>query len=310
MLMNKLVAGTRRSLLARTQTGMVMTMLSDIFPDTEIDEKIIVTKGDRILDSPLSKIGDKGLFTREIEEQLIGGEIDFAVHSFKDLPTELPDGLEIGAVLAREKPDDVLVAGPNATLENLPTGSKVGTGSLRRKAQLLRIRPDLQPTEIRGNVNTRIEKFESGEYDAVILAAAGIIRIGVEDKISQFIAHPEWHHAVAQGAIAVEIRSGDDRIKSFIKKLDHADTRHATDAERAFMLRLQGGCQVPVGVRTSIEDSTLTMSGMVSGLEGEPYLQDEISGDVSRAGKLGIQLADKLLARGAEKILDSIRSGE
>ena len=294
-------------MLARVQTGMVRDRLKSLFSGLDIEEIIVVTKGDRILDSPLSKIGDKGLFTREIEEHLLAGDIDFAVHSFKDLPTELPDGLEIGAVLPRERTCDVLIGKSGATLENLPAGSVVGTGSLRRTAQLLRLRPDLAPRDIRGNVNTRIEKFENGEFDAIILAAAGIIRMKLQDKISQYIENPLWHHAVSQGAIAVEIRRGDSVTQSYIEKLDDAGTRLATDAERAFMLRLEGGCQVPVGVRTSIESGTLSMSGMVAGLKGDPFLVDQISGDAERARDLGTELADRLLARGADKILDSIR---
>lgn len=306
--MNKLIAGTRKSQLARVQTTTVGELLKKEFPDLEIEEILIMTKGDKILDAPLSKIGDKGLFTREIEQQLIDGAIDYAVHSFKDLPTELPEGLVIGAVLEREKPFDVLVAPKGTTIDSLPGGARVGTSSLRRIAQMMNRRPDLTAIDIRGNLNTRLDKYEKGEYDALILAAAGMIRLGFQDKYSSTLEEG-WYHAVSQGAIAIEIREGDEKTLEFISKLDHKPTRTATAAERAFLRKLEGGCQVPVGVRTNLENNCLTLHGMVAGLNGKPYIDGKISGDAEDAAALGTKLAEELISRGANEILNSIRSG-
>jgi len=305
--MADLVIGTRRSRLARIQTAVVRDALARAFPKLEITERVILTKGDKILDAPLAKIGDKGLFTREIEQQLLDGGIDLAVHSYKDLPTQLPEGLTIGAVLERGPTEDALVGPPGATLDNLPPGARVGTGSLRRIALLLHVRPDLKPAGIRGNVNTRIDKLDAGEYDAIILARAGIARLGLENRVSSFIPPERWYHAAGQGAIAVEIRVGDDRAARFVRALEHTPTRQATAAERAFMRELEGGCQVPVGVRTKIADQQLTIAGMVAGLDGNPFLEDEETGPVSDAGKTGRALARRMIDKGAGDILERIR---
>lgn len=309
-MMNEITAGTRRSRLARIQTRIVAETLARAWPELAINEKIIVTKGDRILDVPLAKIGDKGLFTREIEQQLLDGEIDYAVHSYKDLPTELPEGLEIGAVLERESPGDVLIAVPGVTLDSLPPGAKVGTSSLRRRAQLLHARPDLAPADVRGNVNTRIDKFEAGEYDAILLAAAGVRRMGLAGKIASEIPADRWYHAVGQGAIAVEIRQGDDRIREILQSLEHPPTRCATEAERALLAGLEGGCQVPVGVRTELADGRLKLCGMVAALDGEPFITAEIEGEPKAAAELGARLADRMRELGAAEILDEIRNSE
>lgn len=306
--MSKLIAGTRKSQLARVQTTMVGEFLKREFPGLEIEEILIMTKGDKILDAPLAKIGDKGLFTREIEQQLLDGSIDYAVHSFKDLPTELPEGLAIGAVLEREKPCDVLVAPAGTTIDSLPAGSRVGTSSLRRIAQLMNRRSDLTAIDIRGNLNTRLAKYESGEYDALLLAAAGMIRLGFQDKFSSTLEEG-WYHAVSQGAIAVEVREDDKETMAFIEKLNHEPTRKATAAERAFLRKLEGGCQVPVGVRTTIENGTLTLYGMVAGLNGKPFIEGKISGSQENAAALGTELAEELISRGADEVLKSIRSG-
>jgi len=306
--MSKLVAGTRKSRLARIQTGMVGSALKAAHAGLEIEEKTIVTKGDRILDAPLAKIGDKGLFTREIEQQLLDGNIDYAVHSYKDLPTELPGGLVIGAVLEREKSHDVLISTPGSTIESLPSGARVGTGSLRRVAMLLHARPDLKPMDLRGNVDTRIDKLDAGNYDAIILAAAGVIRMGAHARISQDLLSGDWFHAVGQGAIAVEIRENDREAAGFLESLEHPPTRAATDAERAFLYRLEGGCQIPVGVRTSISSGELHLSGLVAGLEGDPFITGDISGPVEQAADLGTELAERLLQQGGQEVLESIRT--
>lgn len=305
--MSEIVIGTRRSKLARIQTTFVREALERARPGIAISEKVIVTKGDRVLDAPLAKIGDKGLFTREIEAELLNGDIDLAVHSYKDLPTELPEGCAVGAALERAPAEDVLIAAPGTTLANLPAGARVGTSSLRRIAQLLHARPDLVPVDVRGNVNTRIEKLDAGEYDALILARAGVMRMGCEDRIACMLGPEGWYHAVSQGAIAVEIRAGDSRIGGLVGELDHGPTRGATDAERSFLRVLEGGCQVPVGVRTTIDNGQLTLAGMVSDLKGESFIEGVESGPAEGAVEIGRRLAEKLLSLGANEILDCIR---
>jgi hydroxymethylbilane synthase len=307
---SRLIIGTRRSKLARIQSAFVRDSLTAIFPGLDIEEKIIVTTGDRILDAPLAKIGDKGLFTREIEQQLLDGEIDMAVHSYKDLPTELPAGLEVGAVLERAAAEDALIGAPDASIENLPTGARVGTSSLRRISQLLRRRPDVKAVDIRGNVNTRLDKLDAGEYDALILAQAGLTRMGCADRISRVLGETDnWRHAVGQGALAVEIRAGDSRVSEIIRSLEHQPTRAATDAERAFLRTLEGGCQVPVGVLTSaLPDGKLRLSGMVAGLCGSPFFEGEERGEPEEASEIGERLARRLIAEGAGAVLADIRS--
>ncbi len=303
--MNKLVIGTRRSRLARIQTTMVHDALSAKFPDLEIEEVVIVTKGDKILDSPLSMIGDKGLFTREIEVALIEGGIDLAVHSYKDLPTELPAGLTVGAVTVREQPEDALVGVPGATLESLAPGSRIGSSSLRRVAQIRHARPDLEVLDIRGNVNTRIDRLDAGDYDALVLAAAGLKRMGLENRISSMLGPENWFHAVSQGALAIETREGDDRVAGFVSMLEDPRTRTATDAERAFLRALEGGCQVPVGVRSAVENGTVTLSGMVASPDGGLYFSGTEQG--ADATAVGVKLAESLIDRGADKVLKMIR---
>lgn len=299
------VAGTRKSALARTQTALVRAALEGARQGIAIREELIVTKGDRILDSPLSKIGDKGLFTREIEERLLDGTIDLAVHSYKDLPTVLPQGLRIGAVLVREAPEDALVARSGVDLTNLAPGARVAAGALRRIAQLRRRRPDLRPVDIRGNVDTRLKKLDDGEYDALILAAAGLRRLGREDRIASLI--PDWYYAVGQGAIAVEIREDDDRTAALVAGLEDAATRMRTDAERAFLHGVEGGCQIPVGVRTRLEGGTIRIEAMIAGLDGTPFLEDAESGPSAQAGDAGMRLAARMLDAGGRAILEAIR---
>jgi len=307
---SRLIIGTRRSKLARIQSAFVRDSLAAIFPGLDIEERIIVTTGDRILDAPLAKIGDKGLFTREIEQQLLDGEIDMAVHSYKDLPTELPAGLEVGAVLERAPAEDALIGAPGASLENLPAGARVGSSSLRRISQLLRRRPDVKAVDIRGNVNTRLDKLDAGEYDALILALAGLTRMGCAYRVSRVLGEDDnWLHAVGQGALAVEVRADDSRVKEIVGALEHPPTRAATDAERAFLRELEGGCQVPVGVLTSaLPDGRLRLSGMVAGLCGSPFYEGEETGPAEEASTLGGRLARRLIAEGADAVLKDIRS--
>ncbi|MFA6449494.1 MAG: hydroxymethylbilane synthase [bacterium] len=308
--MNEITIGTRRSQLARIQTTFVRGSLERRFPELKMEERVILTKGDKILDAPLAKIGDKGLFTREIEAELLEGAIDMAVHSYKDLPTELPEGLEVGAVLERVPPEDAIVGPAGATLESLRGGARVGTSSLRRIAQLLHARPDLNILDVRGNVNTRIAKLDAGEYDALILARAGLQRMGCEERMSSALGPEGWYHAVGQGALAIEIRVGDERMKKIVAALEHEPTRRATDAERAFLRELEGGCQIPVGVRTSISNGWLTLSGMVAGLKGDPFIEDAESGPVEEAEAIGGRLAKRLYGCGGREVLECIRKPE
>lgn len=309
--MPDLIIGTRRSRLARIQAGSVRRSLLDRFPGLEIEERVIVTKGDRILDSPLSAIGDKGLFTREIELRLLDGTIDLAVHSYKDLPSELPGGLAIGAIVERKHSEDALVAGKGVgpvALETLPAGARIGTSSLRRASLLVHLRPDLVPVDIRGNVDTRLDKLDRSEYDALILACAGLIRLGREDRISSILGPEEgWFHAAGQGALALEVRDGDERVLELVSVLDHPRTRMETAAERGFMAELGGGCRVPAGVRVETSGDRLALSGMVAGLQGEPFFEGVEAAHAGQAADAGRRLAQRLLDRGADAIIDGIR---
>ena len=262
--------------------------------------------GDKILDSPLSKIGDKGLFTKEIEKALLEGEIDCAVHSLKDLPTQLPDGLEIAAFSAREDVRDALIARDGMRLLELPKGSTVATGSLRRRSQLLHLRSDLNLAEMRGNLNTRLRKLEEEGYAGMMLAYAGIKRLGMADKVTEVLEPDTMLPAVGQGIIAVEARSGDSGIKDILSGFDSVDSRAAALAERAFLGRLEGGCQVPIGVYTSFEKKLLT--GMVASLDGEVLIKDSVPFERDNPSGKGIELAERLLSSGADKILDEIRA--
>ncbi len=312
--MAELIIGTRRSKLARIQSESVRRLFLDRFPGLEIRELEIVTKGDRILDAPLARIGDKGLFTREIEIRLLDGTIDLAVHSYKDLPSELPEGLVIGAVIEREPPEDVLVtsaASAPGTLRTLKAGARVGTSSLRRAALLSRFRPDLVPADIRGNVDTRLDKLDRGEYDALILARAGLKRLGREDRISSILGPEDgWFHAPGQGALALEIRAGDEWVSGFVEALDHGPTRLETAAERAFLSVLGGGCQVPAGVRVGIAGGRITLAGMVAGLDGKPFFEGSETAPQEQAAGAGRRLARRLLEKGAAAIIEGIRAGD
>lgn len=304
----KIIIGTRGSKLALWQTEFVKEKLLKIFPDLEFEVRIIKTKGDKILDSPLSKIGDKGIFTREIEIELLNGEIDLAVHSLKDLPTKLPDGLIIGAVLEREDVRDALISKDNLKLEELPLNSTIATSSLRRKAQLLHFRADFQFVDIRGNVDTRFKKFDESNWNGMVLAYAGIKRMGYTNRISELIPTDIILPAVGQGAIAVEIREDDTEIFEIVRKVNHLETELATKAERALLKHLEGGCQIPIGAFACISNGKVKLSAMISSLDGSLLVRDSIEGDVNGdTEKLGIELAERLLEQGGAKILDEVR---
>ena len=304
-----IVIGSRKSQLALVQTYWVKKQLESHFPEVEFEVEKMSTQGDKILDVALAKIGDKGLFTKELELGLINKEVDFAVHSLKDLPTNLPNGLILGCVTERVNPADALVVNEknqDQQLETLPEGSVIGTSSLRRLAQLRHHFPHLTFKDVRGNVNTRLAKLDAGEYDGIILAVAGLERLGMSDRIHQVIPAEISLHAVGQGALGIECRSGDEKVLNVIKAIENPDTRDCTLAERSFLRILEGGCQVPIGVNSKIEGGDLTLVGMVASLDGQRLIKDSVTGDRHNPGQIGETLAEKLKQQGAEEILAAI----
>ena len=302
----KLTIGTRQSLLALWQSNHFAALLRKEYPECEVVLKKIVTKGDRILDVPLAQIGGKGLFTKEIEEDLLDGTVDLAVHSLKDMPTVLPEGLCLTAITERANVGDAFVSNKYATFEELPLGSVVGTSSLRRKAQLLAKRPDLEIRDLRGNVDTRLRKLDEGLYDAIILAAAGLERLGHGDRISSLIPADVCLPAVGQGALAIEARTADKEVRDMLSFLNDLNTKQATDAERAFLGLLEGGCQVPIGVHADVEGENIRIEAIIAALDGSTILRDTINGKADDAVSLGQQLGKKMLAAGGQEILASI----
>ncbi|KEI67371.1 HemC [Planktothrix agardhii NIVA-CYA 126/8] len=300
---------SRKSQLALVQTHWVQGELQKHFPDITFEVQTMSTQGDNILDVALAKIGDKGLFTKELELGMLDRSSDIAVHSLKDLPTRLPQGLMLGCVSEREDPADALVVHENhkdKQLETLPAGAIIGTSSLRRLAQLRYHYPHLEFKDIRGNLNTRLQKLDNGEYDAIILAVAGLVRLDMSDRIHQVITPEISLHAVGQGALGIECREGDSDILDIIKVLEHTPTAQRCYAERAFLRELEGGCQVPIGVNTFIEGDQLTLVGMVASLDGKRLIKDTVIGNTTDAEDLGIQLAHKLKDQGAQEILNEI----
>ncbi len=291
------------------QTNWVKAELEKAHPGLTITVEAMATQGDKILDVALAKIGDKGLFTKELEAQMLVGRAEIAVHSLKDLPTNLPDGLMLGCITEREDPADALVVNAkNADykLDTLPEGSVVGTSSLRRLAQLRHHYPHLQFKDVRGNVITRLEKLDAGEYDCLILAAAGLTRLGFGDRIHQIIPGDISLHAVGQGALGIECVEGNPEVLELIKVLEHAPTSARCLAERSFLRELEGGCQVPIGVNTVIDGDTLTLTGMVASLDGKRLIRDQQSGTLAEAEAIGTKLAEILKGKGAGEILKEI----
>jgi hydroxymethylbilane synthase len=299
--------GTRGSALALWQARHVAARLAALAgaPQTEIVE--IRTQGDHVLDVPLSQVEGKAFFTKEIEEALLEGRVDLAVHSLKDLPTELPAGLALGAVLEREDPRDVLLTRDGTRFEDLPAGAVVGTSSLRRRALLARWRPDVELAELRGNVGTRVRKLDEGHYDAIVLAAAGVKRLGLEERIGEYLPVDRVPPAVAQGAVAVEVRDGDARVLAVVGRLNHAATRAAAEAERALLNTLEGGCQVPVGALAAIEEGELALHATICSLDGARSVSGRRAGPVGDAAAIGRALANDLLGEGGDAILAAIR---
>jgi hydroxymethylbilane synthase len=308
---NNIRIGTRGSELALWQTYHVKKLLETRFHGISIDVEKIKTTGDKILDAPLAKIGDKGLFTKELEIALMDNRVDIAVHSFKDVPTLVPEGLIIAAVLEREDVRDVFIANPKkaqCTFNGLPQNATVATGSLRRKCQLLNARPDLNIVEIRGNLNTRIEKLDSSEWDGMILAKAGVTRLGWAQRITDILPFELMLPAVGQGALAIECRVGDQRIQEMLRPLHHDVTARAVTAERALLSYLEGGCQIPVGAYGQIIGNELQLDAVIGSLDGKQIVRGKKNGPVVQAEQLGIDLAKELLSRGGKEILAEIRT--
>lgn len=303
----KLVVGTRSSQLALWQADYVISCLQQHYPGLEIEKRLMTTKGDQILNAPLAKIGGKGLFTKELETAMLEGEIDLAVHSLKDMPVVVPEGLVITAITERADPGDALVSPRYNSFEELPQGAKVGTSSLRRKAQLLHARPDLQIHDLRGNVNTRLRKMEEEGFDAIILAAAGLKRLGFQDRIRQLLPQTLCLPAVGQGALAIETRLADTATREMLDFLNDSATRACTTAERSFLAAVEGGCQVPVGVHAVMaEPEQLQVEAIIASLDGKTLLRDTLIGAADDAQQMGTELANKLLDQGGREILQAI----
>lgn len=297
---------TRKSPLALWQAEHVAKLLRASHPTLNVELVTMVTQGDKILDTPLAKIGGKGLFVKELEQGMLNGDADIAVHSMKDVPALLPDGLEIDAILSREDPRDAFVSNTYSNIDELPQGAVVGTSSLRRQCQLLNQRPDLQIKSLRGNVNTRLQKLDDGDYDAIILAAAGLIRLGFESRIKTSIPVNTMLAAIGQGAIGIECRKDDLATKALIACLNDPETAIRVRAERAMNLTLEGGCQAPIAGHAQIKDKTLRLHGLVAEPDGSVMIKEQLEGPIEEAEKMGVTVANRLLAGGAKAILDKL----
>jgi hydroxymethylbilane synthase len=308
----QLVIATRQSKLALWQAEWIKSQLEQIDPEFEIELNKIKTTGDKILDVPLAQVGGKGLFVKEIEEAMLRGEADLAVHSMKDVPTELPEGLHLSTITKREDPRDAFISQisnskfqiPNFLA--LPQGANVGTSSLRRICQLLNKRPDLKITQLRGNVDTRLRKLDEGQFDAIILATAGVKRLGHADRITEMLPTDISLPAIGQGAVGIECRVDDTFINDLLKKLNHEETSICVRAERAALKKLEGGCQVPIGAHARLIEGKLIIEGLVGSVDGKTLIKDKVEGRPEEAESLGSALAEKLLADGAKEILDEV----
>ncbi len=303
---SRLVIGSRGSQLALWQANWIRSALLQQDPELKAEIVKIKTRGDKIVDVPLAKVGGKGLFVKEIEEAILQGRIDLAVHSMKDMPAEIPEGLCIGAIPKREAPQDVLIAKNADSFAGLPEGAAIGTSSLRRGAQLRFARPDLRIFPLRGNLDTRLKKLETEGLDAVVLAAAGVRRLGLAERITEVLDEAVMLPAVGQGALCVEIRSDDPRVFAAVSRLDDPETRTTVTGERAFLARLEGGCQVPIAAHGRLQAGRLTMTGLVSDVAGTRMVKETIEGPAESAGALGTALAETLLSRGARHILEEV----
>ncbi|MGQ0287269.1 hydroxymethylbilane synthase [Pasteurellaceae bacterium 22721_9_1] len=306
MMKNRLKIATRQSPLALWQANYVKDRLQALYPDLQIELVKMVTKGDIILDTPLAKIGGKGLFVKELENALLNGEADIAVHSMKDVPMQFPEGLGLSVICKREDPRDAFVSNKYHSLAELPQGAVVGTSSLRRQCQLKKLRPDLQIHSLRGNVGTRLSKLDNGEYDAIILAAAGLIRLGLAERIKSYIEVETSLPAAGQGAVGIECRVADQQTQLLLAPLADAETTACVLAERAMNNRLQGGCQVPIGGFAIQQNGEIYLRALVGALDGSQIIRAEGKSAVENAEVLGVQIAEQLLALGADKILAEV----
>ncbi|MDG4813588.1 hydroxymethylbilane synthase [Hydrogenovibrio sp. 3SP14C1] len=307
-MMNKtLRIATRKSPLAMWQAEFVKAELERIHDGLTVELLPMSTKGDKILDVPLAKIGGKGLFTKELEDRMLAGEADIAVHSMKDVPMVLPEGFALGAILERHEPTDAFVSNHYAHFEELPQGAVLGTSSLRRKAQLMAARPDLIVKDLRGNVGTRLGKLDAGQYDAIVLATSGLKRLELDERIRHELSPETCLPAVSQGTLGIEYFEKDQEVLELIKVLNHRDTEIRTLAERAMNHRLEGGCQVPIGVYAELEkDDQIYVRGLVGALDGSEILRSETRGLQKDAEKLGVYVAEQLLEQGAGEILKEV----
>jgi hydroxymethylbilane synthase len=311
MLSQELRIGTRGSQLALFQANWVKDQLVQTHPDLKVTLIKIKTTGDKIQDAPLAKIGGKGLFVKEIEEALLQKKIDLAVHSIKDVPTEFPKGLHLPVITKREDPRDVFISKDGRTLKDLPPGAKIGTSSLRRQAQLLHFRSDFELIPLRGNLDTRLKKLKTLNLDAIVLALAGVKRLGLEERITEIIPTDISLPAIGQGALGIETRMDDKEVEGQIRFLNDRDSSIAVTAERAFLKKLEGGCQVPIAAYARTFGATLQIDGLVGTIDGRRLIRHHVEGPIEKAGSLGIKLAEILLGKGAKEILDEVyqRSG-
>jgi hydroxymethylbilane synthase len=303
---HKIIIGSRGSQLALWQANWVKSQLENLHGNADISIRVITTSGDKIKDVPLSKIGGKGLFVKEIEEALLAKEIDLAVHSMKDVPIEIPSQLEISIITKRENPLDALISKNGKKLADLPQGATIGTSSLRRSSQLLNHRNDFKIHPLRGNVDTRLKKVEEGKYDAILLASAGLNRLGWSNRITEEISHEIIIPAMGQGALGIETRLGDTKTYNFISSLNHEQTNYEVSAERALVGKLDGGCQVPIGAYAKIEGNLITLKGLVASLDGKIIHKSEIVGPIDDAINIGQDLGEELLKMGANEILEKL----
>ena len=302
----KLIIGTRGSKLAFSQANAIKSTLQHLYPDLEVSLVKIKTTGDKITDVPLAKVGGKGLFVKEIEEALLQRKIDLAVHSMKDLPVLLPSGLHVSVITQREDPRDVLISKGGNCFQELPRNAILGTSSLRRQAQLLHLRPDLRIESMRGNLDTRLRKLSGGSLQAIVLAAAGMKRLGLTDQITEYLDPAISLPAIGQGALGLECRIDDESTNTLLSPLNHSESSCCVQAERSFLRRLEGGCQVPIAAYACLEDNRLMLEGLVASVDGKRLIRDRISGGSTEKEVMGVALAERLLSRGADRILKEI----
>ena len=307
---NKIIIGTRGSQLALWQANFIKSEIERHFEKITVDLQIIKTTGDRITDRPLAMVGGKGLFVKEIENALLNHEIDLAVHSMKDMPGELPDGLIIGAVPQRENPYDVLISKDNIRLADYPTGARVGTSSLRRASQIKHIRPDVTISSIRGNLDTRIKKLKSGDYDAIVLAAAGLRRLGQEEEITEYLDEQSMIPAVGQGALCIECRENDPDIAGIMDALNHFETRICVNGERAFLKQIEGSCHIPVACFGKIKNNQVILTAVVASEDGNDIIREQVVSEYDDIENQGRVLADKVLESGGRKILEQLNTND